>query len=73
MPAMGYGDEQLADLTATIAAVPCDVVVTGTPIDLAGVVRIEQPVRHASYELREISSPGLAQLLAPHIERWRRA
>ena len=73
LPAMGYGDEQLADLTATIAAVPCDVVVTGTPIDLARIVHIEQPVRHASYELCEVGSPDLADVLAPHLERWRQA
>ena len=36
LPAMGYGVAQLADLVATIAATPCDVVVTGTPIDLGG-------------------------------------
>ncbi len=71
LPAMGYGDEQLADLTATIAAVPCDVVVTGTPIDLSCVVRIGQAVRHASYSLRELSSPDLAALLAPRLESWR--
>jgi predicted GTPase len=54
LPAMGYGDKQLADLVATINATPCDVVVTGTPIDLAATVRsrlgdraIVHPVRHA--------------------------
>ncbi len=71
LPAMGYGDEQLADLTATIAAVPCDVVVTGTPIDLARIVRIDRPVRHASYSLREIGNPDLAAVLAPFIASWR--
>jgi predicted GTPase len=35
-PAMGYGDEQLRELEETINAIPCDVVVTGTPIDLGG-------------------------------------
>jgi predicted GTPase len=67
LPAMGYGDAQRADLEATIAAVPCDVVVTGTPIDLARVIEIRQPVRHASYTLHEITGPGLASLLAPFI------
>lgn len=71
LPAMGYGDEQLADLAATIAAVPCDVVVTGTPIDLARIVRIDRPVRHASYSLREIGNPDLAAVLAPFIASWR--
>ena len=71
LPAMGYGDDQLADLAATIAAVPCDVVVTGTPIDLSRVITIDRPVRHASYSLREVSSPDLAEVLAPHIRAWR--
>ncbi|MFN8022457.1 MAG: hypothetical protein U0Q03_13105 [Acidimicrobiales bacterium] len=73
LPAMGYGDDQLADLAATIEATPCDVVVTGTPIDLARVVPIVRPVRHASYSLREVSSPGLAELLAPAIATWQHA
>ena len=62
----------LEDLAATIAAVPCDVVVTGTPIDLARVVHIDRPVRHASYSLHEVSVPDLATLLAPLIADWRR-
>ena len=78
LPAMGYGDEQLADLVATIAATPCDVVVTGTPIDLAATVRarlgdqaIGHPVRHVRYELGETAQASLAEVLRPFIERWR--
>jgi predicted GTPase len=71
VPAMGYGEQQLADLTATIERVPCDVVVTGTPIDLARVVRIRQPVRHASYTVREVGRPDLAEVLTPLLETWR--
>jgi len=36
---MGYGDEQLRELEATIDAVECDVVVTGTPIELGRLIR----------------------------------
>ena len=78
LPAMGYGDEQLADLVATIAATPCDVVVTGTPIDLAATVRarlgdqaIGHPVRHVRYELGVEAQAALAEVLRPFIERWR--
>jgi predicted GTPase len=78
LPAMGYGDEQLADLVATIAATPCDVVVTGTPIDLAATVRarlgneaIGHPVRHVRYELGEDAQRALATVLHPWIEMWR--
>ena len=69
LPAMGYSDAQLADLAATIRAVDCDVVVTGTPIDLTHLFDAGHPVRHASYELRERGTPTLADVLAPVLER----
>ncbi|MBM4131655.1 GTPase [bacterium] len=64
LPAMGYGEEQKADLEATIDAVECDVVVIGTPIDLNRVVKIRKPTVRVGYELQEIGSPNLEQLLA---------
>ncbi len=67
LPAMGYGDEQKADLEATINAVECDVVVIGTPIDLNRVVKIDKPTVRVGYELQEIGSPNLEQLLARFI------
>jgi predicted GTPase len=54
LPALGYGAEQRADLQATIRAVPCDVVLLGTPIDLARTVAIGQPVARARYGLEEV-------------------
>ncbi len=71
LPAMGYGEQQLADLRATIARCPCDVVVAGTPIDLRHVLGIEVPVRQVRYELREIGRPTLADVLEEWIARWR--
>ena len=65
LPAMGYGDEQLKELEATINATPCDVVVTGTPIDLARLISVKHPIRHATYELRELGRPNLEDTLLP--------
>jgi predicted GTPase len=62
---MGYSADQLAELEATIDAVPCDVVVTGTPIDLGRLVNVRQPIRRARYELREIGRPTLHEVIAP--------
>jgi len=67
LPAMGYGDEQKADLEATINAVECDVVVIGTPIDLTRIVKINKPTVRVGYELQEIGSPNLEQVLARFI------
>ncbi len=64
LPAMGYGEAQVADLEATINSTPCDLVIVATPIDLTRVVRIERPAQRVGYELQEIGSPTLADALA---------
>ncbi len=70
---MGYGPRQIEELRATIDAADCDVVVAGTPIDLRRVVHTIHPVRQARYELREIGSPTLADVLAPIVAAARSA
>ena len=65
LPAMGYSDEQLHELEQTINKVECDVVVTGTPIDLSRLIASRHPFRHASYELEEAGGTPLAQVLEP--------
>lgn len=73
LPAMGYSSDQLRDLEATINATECDVVVTGTPIDLGRLIHSRHPIRHASYELQPVGEPTLDDVLAPLIERARRS
>ncbi len=70
IPAMGYSDAQVADLAATIRAAQCDAVVAGTPIDLARLVDADTPIRRVSYDLAEVGTPTLADILAPHIALW---
>jgi predicted GTPase len=71
LPAMGYGDTQLRDLEATMQAVRCDVVVAGTPIDLASILDPGHPLRRATYELREIGTPTLTDVLRPLCAKWK--
>ncbi|MDP2398679.1 MAG: cyclic 2,3-diphosphoglycerate synthase [Burkholderiales bacterium] len=59
LPAMGYSPEQLDALRTTIDAVPADVVVAGTPIDLAALLRLNKRVVRARYDFAELDSPGL--------------
>jgi len=65
LPAMGYSDTQLRELEQTIDACDCDVVVTGTPIDLSRLIHSRHPIRHASYDLEEAGGAALAELLEP--------
>jgi predicted GTPase len=69
LPAMGYSDAQLRDLQETIERAECDVVVTGTPIDLGRLITTRHPIRRARYELHEIGSPTLQDLLEPVIAK----
>jgi predicted GTPase len=73
LPAMGYSDEQLGELEATINAADCDVVVTGTPIDLGRLITSRHPIRHVRYELEEVGSPTLADVLEPIVAQAKTA
>jgi predicted GTPase len=63
LPAMGYGDEQIKELEATINNAEVDLVIVGTPIDLGRVLKINKPSQRVRYELQEIGQPTLEQLL----------
>ena len=63
LPALGYGKEQIQELQETINATPCDIVVIGTPIDLRRVLKINKPAVRAKYELQELGSPTLEDIL----------
>jgi predicted GTPase len=56
LPAMGYGDDQVRDLEATVNAVDCDMVLIGTPIDLTRLINIEKPHARVGYRLAEEGS-----------------
>jgi len=60
LPAMGYGDKQVADLQETINATPADVVVEGTPIDLKRIITVNKPIANVRYELEEVE-PGVIE------------
>ncbi len=69
LPAMGYGEMQVADLEATINATPCDLVVIGTPIDIRRIVSLKKPSVRVTYELQEIGSPTVKDLLEEFLRR----
>lgn len=64
LPAMGYSVMQRHELEETINRIPCDLVLIATPIDLAGVIRINKPILRVTYEIEELTRPGLAEMLA---------
>ena len=69
LPAVGYGREQIKELEETIDATPCDVIVIGTPIDLRRVLTISKPAVRAEYNLKELGTPTLEDVLKKHFQR----
>ena len=69
VPAMGYGEQQLKDLEATINNTECDAVIIGTPIDLSRVIEINKPCTRVHYDLDEISSPNLNDILIDFMKK----
>lgn len=63
LPAMGYGKEQIEELTQTIDKVDCELVVGATPIDLSRLIKTNKKIIRVTYELEEIGSPNLKEIL----------
>jgi len=69
LPAMGYGEQQIRDLAATIDKARCDSVVIATPIDLGRVIKIDKPSARVEYALQEIGHPDMEDVLEPFIRK----
>jgi predicted GTPase len=66
LPAMGYSDEQLAEMEKIIDQADADVVLIASPIDLRHLIDIRKPAVRVRYELEE--NPGsltLSDVLRP--------
>jgi predicted GTPase len=63
LPAMGYGTEQIEELALTIEKAECDLVIGATPIDLARVIKTNKNILRVTYDLEEIGSPNLQEVL----------
>ena len=68
LPAMGYGEQQIRDLEATINACECDLVVSATPIDLTKLIQIEKPILRIRYTYSDNSEPTLGELVMKAIQ-----
>jgi predicted GTPase len=63
LPAMGYSASQVRELAQTIEKSDCQLVVSGTPIDLSRLIKTHKPILSVRYELDEIGHPNLEDVL----------
>ncbi|MDH5715831.1 MAG: GTPase, partial [Candidatus Aminicenantes bacterium] len=69
LPALGYGDEQMKELEEIINQIDCDLVIVGTPIDLGRWLKLKHPSLRVRYDLKEIGSPNLGEVLKKFLEK----
>ncbi|MEM2419828.1 MAG: cyclic 2,3-diphosphoglycerate synthase [Candidatus Bathyarchaeia archaeon] len=69
LPALGYGEKQIAELNETISRTPCEVVIIGTPVDLRRVIKINKPTVRIKYELKVLGPVSLEQVLESFLEK----
>ncbi|MEM4704605.1 MAG: cyclic 2,3-diphosphoglycerate synthase [Candidatus Bathyarchaeia archaeon] len=69
LPALGYGEKQIAELKQTIERTPCDVVVIGTPIDLRRIISLNKPTVRVRYELKVLGPVSLEQIIDDFLKR----
>ena len=65
LPALGYGNEQIGELTETLNKCKCDLVIVATPIDLGKLLKINTKSVRVTYDLEEIGRPKLDDLITP--------
>ncbi len=68
LPATGYDAQQLEHLEATINRTDCDAVIVATPIDLSRIIAIKKPNTRVYYELQDIGTPNLAEIVSEFAE-----
>ena len=64
LPAMGYSAMQRHELEETINRVDCDLVLVATPIDLGHLIKLNKPSLRVTYEVEDVTHPGLTEILA---------
>lgn len=70
LPAMGYSDQQMKDLEATINQMPVDVIVSGTPIDLNRIMDVKLPIVTTEYIIQELGTPTLNDIVDSFIQEY---
>jgi len=67
LPAMGYSEQQIAELEESINNVDCDVVLVGTPFDLGRLLDVEKPTVRVRYDVEE-KNIKFADVLEEHAD-----
>jgi len=68
VPAMGYNEQQIKDMEATLNKAEAEVIIDGSPIDLAKLIKSNKPIVRVSYDIEAIKSPKIEEVLDSFIK-----
>jgi len=68
LPAMGYGEKQIKELEQTINNTDCDVVISGTPIDITRVLKADKPIVRIRYSVGDETAKELEKIVEDFIK-----
>jgi predicted GTPase len=71
LPAMGYGKKQIKELERTINNTDCDVVISGTPIDLSRILKTNKPVVRIRYDVGNKTAREIEALLFKFLKKMK--
>ena len=63
LPALGYGNKQIQELEQTINNSDCDLVISGTPIDITRVLKSSKPILRIRYGVGEETAKELEKIV----------
>jgi predicted GTPase len=69
LPAMGYGEKQIKELEETINNTDCEIVVSGTPIDLTRVLKASKPIVRVRYGVGDKTFSDLDVIIDDFIKK----
>ena len=69
LPAIGYGKKQIKELEQTINNIDCDVVLSGTPIDITRVLKVKKPIVRVQYSVGEQTGKELEHIVDEFLKR----
>ena len=66
---MGYSLAQMRELEETINAIPCDLVLVATPIDLERLIKLKKQSLRVTYDVEELGPPRLPELIRTFVQK----
>ena len=69
LPSMGYSEQQVLDLEATINLTECDLVIFSTPIDLTCLLKINKPALRVRYDYKDHGPPLLEDVVVEKFQK----